>query len=216
MGGLTLGLCLLVIAPEWVQQLVTHPGKALSSVSLQTSETQEEKPPQAEDVSYSEINVTPELKAFLDVIAKQEGTFTAQGYFLLFGGSTFSPSAKAHPNKCIPFFNPQTRKQDCSTAAGRYQFLNTSWAKYGSGNFGDPVEQDKAALRYLKAIGVIPLIERGDIASAIYKSCKTWASLPCHARDRRGAYSQGTRITSVSELLSFYESRKHYYSTSEL
>lgn len=69
-----------------------------------------------------------------------------------------------------------------STAAGAYQFIKPTWDRIRaiSPRLPDfsPASQDAAAVRLLDQIGALALIESGDIAAAVAKSSKTWASLP--------------------------------------
>jgi lysozyme len=69
-----------------------------------------------------------------------------------------------------------------STAAGAYQFIRPTWDRIRaiSPRLPDfsPDSQDIAAIRLLNQIGALALIEAGDIAGAVAKASKTWASLP--------------------------------------
>jgi muramidase (phage lysozyme) len=113
-------------------------------------------------------------RALLDVIAYAEGTDNR--YDVTFGHHTFSSFA----------WHPQITYCDglCSNAAGRYQFLDTTWEmasrELGLGSFS-PANQDKAALYLIHSRGV------GDIAAidtfeefsrAIDLMGWEWASLP--------------------------------------
>lgn len=69
-----------------------------------------------------------------------------------------------------------------STAAGAYQMIRPTWAKYRaqSPRLPDfsPRSQDIAAARVLQAIGVQRLLYAGDVQGAIMKASSQWASLP--------------------------------------
>ncbi|NWO10174.1 glycoside hydrolase family 104 protein [Chromohalobacter salexigens] len=68
-----------------------------------------------------------------------------------------------------------------STAAGRYQILNTYWPHYkrqlGLTDFG-PVSQDRYAIQQIKEQRAFPLIQAGRFIDAIERCANIWASLP--------------------------------------
>lgn len=70
---------------------------------------------------------------------------------------------------------------DWSTAAGRYQVLNTYWPHYrgqlGLPDFG-PVSQDLYAIQQIREQRAIPLIQSGRFRRAIEACSNIWASLP--------------------------------------
>lgn len=138
------------------------------------------------------------LKAFLMVIRFAEGTYGANGYNLIYGGSTFMNYAD-HPRivKCY-----QTAKgRLCSSAAGAYQFLSTTWddinRKLHLPDFS-PASQDKACIQLLSDIGALEYVLSGDFETAIQKCNKTWASLP------GSPYGQPTK--SLAQLEAVYKS----------
>lgn len=69
-----------------------------------------------------------------------------------------------------------------STAAGAYQIIKPTWNSIRAiaPRLPDflPASQDEAARRLLAQCGALPLIYAGDIAGAIQKASKLWASLP--------------------------------------
>lgn len=136
----------------------------------------------------------PKVKAFLDLIARAEGTYQVgdNGYNILYGFGTFQDYSK-HPNKAV------TKGGLTSTAAGRYQFLKKTWdsVKSATGlNDFSPAAQDLGAIELLKRRGALPYIVSGDIQTAITKSNKEWASFP------GSPYGQGTR--SMNTMLNWY------------
>lgn len=68
-----------------------------------------------------------------------------------------------------------------STAAGRYQILNTYWPHYcellGLDDFG-PVSQDRYAIQQLREQGALELIQDGRFGDAITAASNIWASMP--------------------------------------
>jgi len=120
--------------------------------------------------------IPPEGKALLDAIAGAE----ARGYNIRYGGATFD-SYKDHPR--IGRRTPDGRSSD---AAGRYQFLSTTWdplaKQLGLKDFS-PANQDRAAWqlavnRYGYGVNGIIKDLRTDPMKVAYKLNGTWPSLP--------------------------------------
>lgn len=134
--------------------------------------------------------LTPEEKqalfSILDLIAWAEGTDqeignTKKGYNIIFTFATFSDFSK-HPRitKCSGRL--------CSTAAGRYQFLDKTWDSLQRNlknagfqpfpSFG-PEYQDQAALYLIDwKRGVLDEVDRGNFQGFLQEGAKEWASLP--------------------------------------
>jgi muramidase (phage lysozyme) len=110
----------------------------------------------------------PQVRAALDTIAWAEGA----NYNTLYGGGTFSDFSR-HPNRRI------TAGGYTSTAAGRYQFLYSTWQGLGLPDFS-PVNQDIGALMLIARRGALSQILQGDFHSALTSGAlgKEWASLP--------------------------------------
>lgn len=66
----------------------------------------------------------PYLRALMRTISAAESN-TADPYRLLYGGDRVE-DVSVHPDKCVRIVNGPN-KDDCTTAAGRYQFLTTTW-----------------------------------------------------------------------------------------
>ena len=118
--------------------------------------------------------LTGRQKAFLDVIAYAEGT--NESYNIRFGHFTFS-GYQDHPRilYCSGW---------CSDAAGRYQFLSTTWDEIrvdlGLNSF-DERNQDRAAIHLIRRRGVRNIDSITDysrFSDAIYDINLEWASLP--------------------------------------
>lgn len=128
--------------------------------------------------------------AFLDVLALSERTAhdPDNGYRTIVGHRLFTSYAN-HPG-----VSTQT-KYGRSDAAGRYQFLGRTWRNLGGvakyGDFG-PISQDRAALDL--AHSVLPLIDRGEIITAVERVNGIWTSLP-------GGPQQ---ITSVDQVFKWW------------
>jgi lysozyme len=140
--------------------------------------------------------MSPNLKAFLDMIAVSEGTKGKgnDGYNVIVGGSLFTDYAD-HPKKLI-----WIRDGLASTAAGRYQLLGRYWDVYkkqlGLKDFS-PASQDAVAVQQIKERGALPDIEKGYINVAIDKCKNIWASLP-------GA-GYGQHENNVDKLIAAYK-----------
>jgi muramidase (phage lysozyme) len=142
--------------------------------------------------------------AFLAMIGFAEGT--NDRYNILFGGSTFFVGASGyddHPRRVICL-------GICSSAAGRYQFLNVTWdnvrPRIGATNFG-PAHQDEGALLLIRGRGVASVsqtLSRTAFAANIYKLAPEWASLPTQSGS---SYYGGQSARSMNQLFTFYQSR---------
>lgn len=145
----------------------------------------------------------PSIRAFLDTIAYAEGTLNREGYNTQYTYKYFTDFSD-HPRQ----INCKMYKGSwlCSTAAGRYQFLEKTWDKIAprvKAKDFRPVNQDLAAIGLLWEKDAVPLIISGRFAPAIYKVNNIWASLP-------GApYGQPTR--SLVELELIYKKQLNYY-----
>jgi len=123
--------------------------------------------------------MTPNQKAFLDMIAWSEGTTRVQGsddgYNVLVGGTIFN-GYDDHP-RILVRLNPQLY----SSAAGRYQLLKRYFDHYkallGLLDFR-PISQDAIALEQIKECRALDDIEAGRIETAIRKCAHIWASFP--------------------------------------
>jgi len=137
------------------------------------------------------------LSAFLDTLAHAEGTprFGSQGgYNVIVGGGTFRDYGD-HPRQSIHL----PRYGIYSTAAGRYQFLISTWddlvARFGHRDF-TPASQDAGATQLIRQCKALGLVHDGKVREAI-DACRTiWASLP-------GA-GYGQREVEMEELVAVY------------
>ena len=66
----------------------------------------------------------PYLRALMRTISAAESN-TEDPYRLLYGGQRVK-DLSVHPDQCVRIVNGPN-KDDCTTAAGRYQFLTTTW-----------------------------------------------------------------------------------------
>ncbi|MEY2985681.1 MAG: hypothetical protein RLZZ568_2298, partial [Cyanobacteriota bacterium] len=68
----------------------------------------------------------PYLRALMRTISASEAN-TAQPYHVIYGGQ-YVEDLSQHPNRCV-IIKAGPNRGNCSTASGRYQFLNTTWAE---------------------------------------------------------------------------------------
>jgi muramidase (phage lysozyme) len=114
---------------------------------------------------------TDNLTAMLDTIAWAEGT--NDKYNIAYTGATFA-SYEAHPRQIY------CANEICSDAAGRYQFLSTTWGPIADRlklpDFS-PASQDRAAIQLLKDNNCYGAAVRGDVRSMADRCWAVWASL---------------------------------------
>jgi muramidase (phage lysozyme) len=128
-------------------------------------------PDQAED----SIRRDRRVKAFLDTIAEAEGT-GPDGYHIQYTGTKFA-SFSDHPRemRCGRRYG----KKLCSDAAGRYQFLSTTWdrfaKKFGVKDFS-PQNQDLMAIELIRERGALGDVEAGRLEPAVRKLAYIWPS----------------------------------------
>lgn len=137
------------------------------------------------------------VSAFLDMIAYSEGTSGPDGYRTMFGHRLFDSFAD-HPRQYFSFTDGAGRQLKTS-AAGRYQFLASTWdslrAKLGLQDFS-PASQDAGCIELIRQRGALNDVKAGRTADAIAKCAPVWASLP------GAGYSQPER--KLSQLLAAY------------
>lgn len=135
-------------------------------------------------------------QVFLDAIAFAEGTdqYPNDGYYTLFTGKQFD-SLDAHPNILI-CANTKAGKI-CSTAAGRYQFLYSSWTPLNFSDFSAD-NQDQAVFEIISDT-TLRAIEEGDWETVFTSANNIWASFP------GDVYGQGAK--SMDTMLDFVEKR---------
>lgn len=131
-----------------------------------------------QDYTPSDLLQNPNVRRYLDMIALAEGTNT-HGYNTMFGGGRL-PSLSDHPRQTMPFTQTDGVNNRTS-AAGRYQFLESTWddqaKKLNLTNFS-PINQDLAAINILKETGALPHILKGEWEPALNKTGTIWAGLP--------------------------------------
>ena len=150
---------------------------------------------------YSEANAFSESYGKLSrVITGPEGTSGADGYRTMFGGSTFD-SFSDHPRKL------NTSNKLTSDAAGKYQFLSTTWdeaaAATGVTDFS-PRSQEIAARYLIQKAGIdpdAPINSKEELIRVMNALSPVWASLP----DTQGKSRYNQPVASHDELWKRYQ-----------
>jgi lysozyme len=118
------------------------------------------------------------VRAMLRVIRFAEGTAGPEGYSLLFGGGRFDSFAD-HPRIVVARIS--NGKPIKSTAAGAYQFLESTWdmvrGALGLPDFS-PRSQDLGAIELIRRRGALDAVRAGEAGRALELMRKEWASLP--------------------------------------
>lgn len=153
----------------------------------------------------SVVSVTPTatgsaLEATLSTIAWAEGTH--ERYDIMFGGGQFTSFAD-HPRVDIPINDGTGRTSD---AAGRYQFLSTTWDVLAEDlNLADfsPANQDKAAIALLQECNGYGAAMRGDMTAVANNCWRVWASLEGEDGGKldplQGSYAPSTLQATFNE-----------------
>lgn len=133
------------------------------------------------DIKKNNPLIPANYRAFLDMLAYSEGTdhpnqkSSFNGYDVIVGGGTFK-CFDDHP-RIVVTVRPGLR----SSAAGRYQFIRSTWdalkKRLKLPDFG-PISQDRACLELLRECGALNCLDRNDLAGAIRSARRIWASLP--------------------------------------
>lgn len=195
--------------------MVTSSGKRIDLGHLCTKNPQiVPKPKPVQKIAASSkfstnFSASTNIKAFLRVIRYAEGTDSQDGYQIQYTGTRFYNFID-HPR--VARCGNIRGRSVCSTAAGAYQFLETTWDdvaySIGVSDFS-PASQDRGAMELIYRAGAMGDIESGNIAKAIGKLAPVWASFPRWDGDLEGSYSQS--VVSMNELLQAFQ----YYQQAE-
>jgi muramidase (phage lysozyme) len=134
----------------------------------------------------------PYVRALMRTISASESN-DLEPYRLLYGGQTFSDWSR-HPDQCI-VIQSGPNQGNCTTAAGRYQFITTTWEEkaqlYHPNPDGwlfwqhysfDPISQDQVVHRWLSdseawGANIPELLKAGQLDEVLYRLSGTWTSL---------------------------------------
>mgnify|MGYP000232175572 CR=1 FL=1 len=133
----------------------------------------------------------PYIRALMRTISTSEAK-DVDPYTLLYGGKHFTDLSR-HPNQCITIVSGP-HQSECSTAAGRYQILTSTWQEKvkqyrskrsnltrNSDNF-EPQSQDEVVYAWLKGrhawkTDIAVLLEQGRLDRVLQLLSGTWTSL---------------------------------------
>ncbi len=134
----------------------------------------------------------PYIRALMRTITASEAN-DPRPYTLLYGGEHVWDLSR-HPDRCVPIVaGPNVG--DCTTAAGRYQFLSTTWDKmakrYHPGTSGflfwksysfEPQYQDAVVHAWLSdkqawGIDISKKLRQGKVNTVLRRLSGTWTSL---------------------------------------
>ncbi len=134
----------------------------------------------------------PYVRALMRTISASESN-AKNPYILLYGGKHTHDLAQ-HPDLCMPI-TVGVNHGNCSTAAGRYQFITSTWLEKASLYHPSPSHtealtaysfvpeyQDKVAYRWLKddsawSVSIPVLLRQGEINEVLRILSGTWTSL---------------------------------------
>ncbi len=134
----------------------------------------------------------PYIRALMRTISASESNYL-NPYHVIYSGKYVTDLSK-HPNLCIKITNGPNEGK-CTTASGRYQFLNTTWSEKAAQYHPQPSKfllwkeysfealyQDKVLYNWLtdsKAWNedIIDLLEYGKIDQVLELLSSTWTSL---------------------------------------
>lgn len=135
----------------------------------------------------------PYVRALMRTISAAESN-TAAPYHTLYGGQRINDLSE-HPDLCVEIVT-RPNLGDCTTAAGRYQFLTTTWLEkadiyhpqpprwyswWGDYSF-EPTYQDEVVYRWLSdptawGVSIPELLRQRRLDEVMYLLSGTWTSL---------------------------------------
>jgi len=134
----------------------------------------------------------PYIRALMRTITASEAN-VSHPYNVIYGGE-YVKDLSNHPNKCVNIIWGPNRGK-CSTAAGRYQFLNSTWSEKAGKyhpklsqflwwkNYSfEPEYQDEVVYQWLKdknawGVDISNLLQQGKIDKVLHLLSGTWTSL---------------------------------------
>jgi muramidase (phage lysozyme) len=134
----------------------------------------------------------PYIRALMRTISASEAN-VSMPYNVLYGG-TYIDNLSQHPERCMPIVSGPNIG-NCSTAAGRYQFINITWyekARVYHPNVAqflwwkeysfEPQYQDAVVYGWLKdsnawGVDISQLLKQGKVKQVLQLLSPTWTSL---------------------------------------
>ena len=139
----------------------------------------------------------PNARALLNAIAKVEGTdgHPNNGYNTMFTGRQFS--GNQHPRQ------RNSSGRYASDAAGRYQFLSSTWDEYSNGRDFSPSNQDAVALDLVSKKRKVDLSD-GLSMKEIYRLGQEWASIEGGPKGVPGGSYNGQAKYTAAQFMEIY------------
>lgn len=134
----------------------------------------------------------PYVRALMRTISASEANYV-QPYAVLYGGVRINDLSE-HPNRCL-LITTGPNKGDCTTAAGRYQFLTNTWLEKAEKYHPErsllwirnqyqfyPEFQDEVVYHWLTDVNawnmdVAEHLQQGDLDQVLRRLSGTWTSL---------------------------------------
>jgi muramidase (phage lysozyme) len=134
----------------------------------------------------------PYIRALMRTISYSEAN-DPQPYDLLYGGDRIADLSR-HPDRCVPILTGPNLG-DCTTAAGRYQFITTTWQAQAHRYHPEPdglwwwqaysfapEHQDQVVYHWLSdpqawGLDLSQSLRAGRLEDVLYKLSPTWTSL---------------------------------------
>lgn len=150
------------------------------------------------DMTNAEALANANVRAFLQLVRKGEGTADSGGYRRIVGGGNFASYAD-HPRQKVWI----AAISDYSTAAGAYQILARTWdmvrLQAGLSDFS-PTSQDLAAVQLIRNRGALADVLAGRISTALEKCSWEWASLPPWRYSKQGVLTMDAALTAFDNF----------------
>lgn len=134
----------------------------------------------------------PYIRALMRTISASEAN-VSEPYRVIYGGSYISDLSE-HPNLCVTILTGPNQG-NCTTAAGRYQFINTTWYEKAAEYHPNPAKvfwwqaysfepeyQDKVVYAWLSdsqawGVNIPELLRQGKLNEVLRLLSPTWTSL---------------------------------------
>ena len=191
----------------------------LSSIKKNIDTAKTIPPKKGGDVSKNSPAATlvgnPRIKAFLDVLGFTEGT--GENYGKVVNGvvisAPYNPELVGKTNVSVtdlsrhPHILVRLNATLKSTAAGRYQFLSSTWEGLGMPDF-TAHSQDIAAVKLMTNRRMIDPLLAGNLRLAVTRGAPEWASLPTAAG---GSFYGGQPARTFEEITTKYNASLKKY-----
>jgi lysozyme len=180
---------------QWWTDPTVYYGVADDAAGFESVEPMPELPYQPFEENFpvpEQIDPDANLSAFLAMIRRAEGTDRrGDPYRVCYGFAHSIVDMSDHPAITGEWNGERLPDAMCraagkapgcvSTAAGAYQFIRPTWESLkAAGKVWDfsPASQDAGAIALIDRAGAIGAVRSGDLATAVQRCAKTWASLP--------------------------------------